>query len=652
MVRTGVGLVLAALAVSLFPAAPASAAINTAATALDLANAIAADPSVVTDATFVSVTALGTPNAVADSATPLASFPTNGDTYAIMTSGNAAFADDPNTSGSLTADNGGGSIRPGPPTGTDMDVTILRIDLDVPVGTNCLSVHFRFFSEEFPEFVGTSFNDAFIAELDTSDWMTAGSVITAPNNFAFDPNGDVISINSTGVANMTQANAEGTTYDGATALLQAQRPITSGSHSVYFSIFDQGDNSYDSAVFLDRLVLGTAGEGGCEPGAKLAPVTISKTADFAVSGPGEANGYTITIENPNSFDVDVSYITDMLPLGFFYMDGSSTLDGEPIDDPDPDLETGSITWPGPFTVPGGGSITLHFEVTVALIPGVYTNSVEGSASAGEDVVEVTPALDTAPITVESAPLAVTKTVDDSEVEPGATVTYTITVTNPNTVAVPVDSVSDTLPAGFIYVPGSTTGATTADPSIAGQVLTWTGPFEVPAVSSIVLNFQATASVTPGVYPNSADAVAEDGFSVTPSGPTAEVTVTEPLPCDNPTKVGTNANNKLIGTSAVDRIKGEGGKDVLDGRGADDELCGGLGNDRLFGRDGNDTILGDDGKDQLEGGLGHDILIGGLGPDVIKALDGTVDCIVADLTDAVTKDAFDLVQAVCPAFFWT
>ena len=125
---------------------------------------------------------------------------------------------------------------------TDYDVTVLKVDLDVPVGPNCLSIDFRFLSDEFPEYVSTSYNDAFIAELDTSDWTTSGSTITAPHNFAFDEAHNEISINAAGAASMSESEAAGTTYDGATPLLSASTPITSGAHSLYLSIFDQGDH--------------------------------------------------------------------------------------------------------------------------------------------------------------------------------------------------------------------------------------------------------------------------------------------------------------------------------------------------------------------------------------------------------------------------
>ncbi|CAN5818896.1 hypothetical protein BH18ACT11_BH18ACT11_08330 [soil metagenome] len=148
----------------------------------------------------------------------------------------------PDSAGSLddkSANNGGGPVR----GDSDRDVSVLKVGLNVPSGANCLSVDFQFLSEEYAEYVGQIYNDAFIAELDNSTWTTSGSTISAPDNFAFDPSGDAISVNSSGVANMTAANAAGTTYNGATQLLAAKTPITPGAHSLYLSIFDQGSNS-------------------------------------------------------------------------------------------------------------------------------------------------------------------------------------------------------------------------------------------------------------------------------------------------------------------------------------------------------------------------------------------------------------------------
>ena len=152
--------------------------------------------------------------------------------------------------------------------------------LQVPQGVNCLAVDFRFFSEEFPEFVGSSVNDGFVAELDVSDFTAdaaQNNAVVAPHNFAFDQAGKVISINTAG---FSAADAAGTTYDGATPLLRATTPITSGAHTVFFSVFDQGDPVLDSTVFLDHLRLFNAPAGTCKAGTTddLVPPDTSITA--------------------------------------------------------------------------------------------------------------------------------------------------------------------------------------------------------------------------------------------------------------------------------------------------------------------------------------------------------------------------------------
>jgi hypothetical protein len=240
----------------------AMATITTTSNAQAIANAITRNTGWVTGASFVAVPPSGTPNAVSDTA--LTGFPTNGAKYGILTTGDAKLADDANNSGGSGFDNGGENVR----GNTDYDVTILKTDLAVPSGVNCLAISFRFLSEEYPEWVGSEFNDAFIAELDNSTWSTSGSTINAPDNFAFGPSGEVISINGTGFTSVSSAAAAGTTYDSATTLLQAKTPITSGTHSLYLSIFDQGDKILDSAVFIDKLnLLSVASAQNCVEGA-------------------------------------------------------------------------------------------------------------------------------------------------------------------------------------------------------------------------------------------------------------------------------------------------------------------------------------------------------------------------------------------------
>lgn len=129
--------------------------------------------------------------------------------------------------------------------------------------------------------------------------------------------------------------------------------------------------------------------------------------------------------------------------------------------------------------------------------------------------------------VGTTPLTVTKTVDRAQATAGSEVTYTIQLSNAGATEQSLTSVTDSLPEGFSYVPGSTTGLTTADPTGTSD-LTWAGDFDVPAAGeeagSATLSFRAKVSDVPGTYTNSASAEGE-GVTVVSADDTAPVTVT-------------------------------------------------------------------------------------------------------------------------------
>jgi len=133
------------------------------------------------------------------------------------------------------------------------------------------------------------------------------------------------------------------------------------------------------------------------------------------------------------------------------------------------------------------------------------------------------------------------------VAPGAGDGYTITVSNPNGTAATLNSITDTLPAGFTYVSGSTTGITTANPAVSTQTLTWSGPFTVPASGNATLHFNVTVSTVAGAYLNNAGGDAGN-VPVAPSGPTAQITVgTGGAP---PPPTTTQASAFLVANSAA------------------------------------------------------------------------------------------------------
>jgi hypothetical protein len=136
----------------------------------------------------------------------------------------------------------------------------------VPAADNCLALDYRFLSEEFPEFVGSPFNDAFIAEIDSSTWSVGeGGELARSTDFASSPESTPISVNGVGPTAVTPGEAEGTYFDAATGLITTKAPITPGAHSIYLSIFDASDKILDSAVFLDNLRFVNEDPSSCRP---------------------------------------------------------------------------------------------------------------------------------------------------------------------------------------------------------------------------------------------------------------------------------------------------------------------------------------------------------------------------------------------------
>lgn len=129
-------------------------------------------------------------------------------------------------------------------------------------------------------------------------------------------------------------------------------------------------------------------------------------------------------------------------------------------------------------------------------------------------------------------LAVTKTASSPALASGATVTYTLTLTNSGDGEAWVTQIQDVLPAGFTYSTGSASGLTYSTPAISGHTLSWLGSWKVPRKVGAVngtaqLVFAAVVLGSPGLYYNNA-AVSGTNFSQASTGDTAPVTITSPL----------------------------------------------------------------------------------------------------------------------------
>ena len=259
-------------------AASSGAAVTPSRDADAVAGAIPAAGMSIGAASFLAIPPTGNPAGVSDS--PIAPFPADGPTYAVLSTGDATLADQPDQAGVFASADDGGETPPAGRGDTARDVTVLAIPVNVPAGANCLSFDFRFLSEEYPDFINSQFNDAFIAELDSSTWVSSGSVIGGlENDFALDATGAPLTVHSA-QAGLSGPNGAGTPYGGASAPLRAKTAVTPGAHTVILSILDLNDNVYDTAVFADALRTSNESAATCVRGSQaIGP-------GLAITGPG------------------------------------------------------------------------------------------------------------------------------------------------------------------------------------------------------------------------------------------------------------------------------------------------------------------------------------------------------------------------------
>ncbi len=292
----------------------------------------------------------------------LGGFPVQGDSFAVISTGGAANAFLPNLSNFLS------TVLSGLNTSQGRDLVQLTLTLNVPTPSTYWAVNWKFFSEEFPEFVGSAFNDAFLIEPPSSSFTLSGANITAPNNVAFDPSGALVTVNTTGAIGMTSGNAAGTTSDEATEKLTTVGLIPSGASTItlVFSVMDLGDSIYDTTVFLDNfrfvsaaLPSATPVQGGSnEPPVIDVPPSPAIGTEFSVAALNNVT-FTVQASDPDAIDEVVLDVID-LPSG-------TTLTGSP---------TGIFSW-----TPSGSQTGVHIITFAA-------NDKQGESSQPHQIVVV------------------------------------------------------------------------------------------------------------------------------------------------------------------------------------------------------------------------------------------------------------------------
>lgn len=154
-----------------------------------------------------------------------------------------------------------GRIGTSPQSGTDLgtygatdDKTTLTLELTVPSTANSFTLDFYFLSAEYPEYVGSPYNDSFEANVTGTAWS---------GNAAIDSAGNQICINSVLFTVTKSSELTGTGYDGnvggGTGWLTVVVPVDPGDTiELELTVYDVSDGIYDSTVVLDGFEWSTS----------------------------------------------------------------------------------------------------------------------------------------------------------------------------------------------------------------------------------------------------------------------------------------------------------------------------------------------------------------------------------------------------------
>lgn len=570
----------------------------------------------------------------------------------IMSTGLASEVADENTSGGQGTDLGA--------SGAGGDTVTLTFTIQAPLNADNFIFDFTFLSEEFPEFVGSQFNDFF-------------SVLINGDEVALDTDGDPITVNNNFFDG--SLSTDGTLFDGRTPLLRVTAPLTPGGQTlnVQLQIADVGDGIFDSAAFISNfgfsarqvvfldfdagflefdsllsdsggLTLPGAGYSAAQEAQVLAAVQ-EIYADFQVDFVAEepVSGAFSTVHIGGS----VSDLPGVLSAadGLFGLaekidsgnrdksDNAFVLAGEVGSDPDDLLlvaqaaahEAGHlfglrhVSDPGELMFPvagaertniGGAFPVAEFDINGVLIEsGFLQNSFAELANnlglADADLVESVSLEDqiTKFFTLELAPDAATlrdARVIVADIDGKVLALQDLESVRPGEI---VNFFAPAIGADVIALIGK---------SEAG------GPFDLAMTPDGLTSFtfdgasQNDVLQTVGIE---VDALPGGAFAVSQSGAGGALTTVG--------GVTTNTTERALipATEGADVLTaGEEGAEII-ALGGDDSLTGGIGDDDLFGNDGDDVIFGGEGADFLGGGAGDDEIEGGLGDDFINGGDG-------------------------------
>jgi len=321
--------------------------------ATDVALAIlnSASQSTLVDAKFLGVT-----SQILISTDPRQMYPIDGDSYVILSTGNAEDVLSGDATVFISTDVDGRDFENAHPRKPDLDtydVATLIINLTVPDSANTLSFKWQYGSEEIPQYIGSDYMDYFIAKVVLPDGVqyditnmpngevptvdTVVDYVNVPGGSSEFPTPPFPIPNDVALNAMTTAGPKDTNFVPFTGVFDVSA-YRGQQITLIFEVGDAGDAILDTAVFLDDLGFDVV---ETEEKLQLKPGTLSITKHDSTAD------ITVTIVNPDTTHTITT--TFNAYVGVVWTNGTTTY---------------TIQQTKAVTLPPSGSSDEEFTVTI------------------------------------------------------------------------------------------------------------------------------------------------------------------------------------------------------------------------------------------------------------------------------------------------
>ncbi|MBW4083828.1 DUF11 domain-containing protein [Paenibacillus sp. S150] len=216
-------------------------------------------------------------------------------------------------------------------------------------------------------------------------------------------------------------------------------------------------NNQSSAI----LTLTTSGDAYVVNGNALqidinAPkISLTKGSNVAGTIVGDTVTYTVTVSNTGTANATGAVLSDALPAGLTFVAGSVAVAG--VSRPSYDITAGIPLG----TLNFNSSVTVTYQARVTSLPAsqIVANTANlaftfQSVAGGSTISGVVPS-NTASLPVYSPVLGIVKSADTTNSTVGDQITYTLQISNTGNIGA-ATTITDNIPAGSSYVPGSFT----------------------------------------------------------------------------------------------------------------------------------------------------------------------------------------------------